>query len=117
MATTTVMLLCLAVVLAASVHGSPVQKRNADTPPYPADNDADSANHEENEAVGGHRNVRHRAQTVLQIFLQIHNARHKNSYSLRLNDKSYEHIVTIHDGRQEKNNGTEFKYQVYWKVD
>ena len=59
--------------------------------------------------------VRHNARNVLEIILQIHsyNAKHKKSFSLRLNDKSNEHVTA---GEQAKNNGSE-KHQVKKNVD
>ena len=85
---------------------------------HPADNSADNADQEGNNAAESGWKVRHKPRNVLEIILQIHsyNAKHKKSYSLRSNDKSNEHVVTAHDGRQAKNSGSE-KPQVNRNVD
>ena len=82
---------------------------------HPADKAADNANQEENDAAKSDLKVRHKARNVLEIILQIHsyNAKHKKSFSLRLNDKSNEHVTA---GEQAKNNGSE-KHQVKKNVD
>ena len=86
-----VMLSWFAIVLAMGISSS-----------YSVDN----AGQEENDAAKSDLKVRDKARNVLEIILQIHsyNAKHKKSFSLRLNDKSNEHVTA---GEQAKNNGSE----------
>ena len=75
----------------------------------PVNNEDDSADQEENDNAEGDRNVRNRAQNVLQIFLEIHNhnARNKKSNSKKFNGRGNENFVTVYESRRGKKNGKE----------
>ena len=74
----------------------------------------DNVDEEEDDSAEGGRNVRNRAQNVLQVFLEIHNhnARNKKSNSKKYNDRRNEPIITVYERRRGKKNGSE-KQEVY----
>ena len=66
----------------------------------------DNADEEEDDSAEGGRNVRNKAQNVLQVFLEIHNHYARNK---KLNKKSN---ITVYERRRAKKNGSE-KQEVY----
>ena len=66
----------------------------------------DNLDEEEDDSAEGGRNVRNRAQNVLQVFLEIHNHYARNKKS---NKKSN---ITVYERRRAKKNGSE-KQEVY----
>ena len=131
MASIRAMLACLMIGLMvkislSSVHGSSHKKRNTyeirvqsqetdgvgHRERNPVNNEDEGAYEEENDSAEGDRNVRNRAQNVLQVFLEIHNynARNKKSNSKKFNEGSSEQFV--YESGRGKKNGKE-KQEVY----
>ena len=79
----------------------------------------DNADEEDDDIAEGGRNVRNRAQNVLQVFLEIHNhnARNKKSNSKKFNNRSNERIITVYEDRRRKKNGSEKQEVFFRKVD